>query len=124
MKYAIAFDLDTTALGEALGSSYNNAYSAIRDFLGSRRFQPQQGSVYFGANNVNAVDCVVAIMDLTAQYPWFAHCARDVRMLRVEDDNDLMPVIRRAAGIPDPDLAPAQAPPRSGPRTRQSAPRP
>jgi virulence-associated protein VapD len=40
---------------------------------------------------------MVAVIDLTNQFPWFAACVRDIRMLRIEELNDLMPVVQRIA---------------------------
>lgn len=97
--YAIAFDLDSAKLEASYGKpSPNNAYKDIETVLTGHGFKRKQGSVYFGSAAVNAVTCVMAIMDLTTRHPWFAASAKDVRMLRVEDDNDLMPAISRAAG--------------------------
>jgi virulence-associated protein 2 len=56
-------------------------------------FSHQQGSVYFGDETVDAVKCVLAVQKLAKEYPWFATCAKDVRMLRIEDNNDLMPAL-------------------------------
>jgi virulence-associated protein VapD len=41
----------------------------------------------------------MAVIDLMARLPWFAACVRDIRMLRIEELNDLMPVVRRLAGL-------------------------
>ncbi|MFO0575345.1 MAG: hypothetical protein U1A78_15240 [Polyangia bacterium] len=49
-------------------------------------------------------------MDLTTRHPWFAASATDVRMLQVEDDNDLKPVIARAASQAQPAKKPAKKP--------------
>jgi virulence-associated protein VapD len=96
--YAIAFDLDKAKLEASYGKpSWNNAYKDIETVLTGHGFSRQQGSVYFGDATVNAVTCVMAIMDLTTRHPWFAASAKDVRMLRVEDNNDLKPAIIRAA---------------------------
>ena len=40
----------------------------------------------------------VAVQDLTRKYPWFAASVEDIRMLRIEDNNDLMPAIEMIAG--------------------------
>jgi virulence-associated protein VapD len=97
--YAIAFDLDTATLEDTYGSpSYKNAYSDIRKVLEQHGFDWQQGSVYFGGSAVNAVTCVLASIALTKAYPWFAASVRDIRMLRIEELNDLKPAITQAAG--------------------------
>jgi len=96
-NYAITFDLDTQCLNEAYPlQTYNNAYGDVKRFLLSNGFAWQQGSVYFGDETVDAVKCVIVVQQLVKKYPWFAACAKDVRMLRVEDNNDLMPAIAAA----------------------------
>jgi virulence-associated protein VapD len=49
-----------------------------------------QGSTYFGNDTVDAVKCVTAVQRLSRKYPWFKAAVRDVRMLRIEENNDLM----------------------------------
>ncbi len=94
--YAIAFDMDTELLKTHYPSpSWQNAYADIKRVLYRHGFSWQQGSVYFGDNRVNAVTCVLAAMDLSSSFPWFSLCVRDVRMLRVEELNDLMPAVQR-----------------------------
>lgn len=96
--YAIAFDMDIDQLRIHYGDPYNNAYLEIRRVLESHNFSWQQGSVYFGDASVTAATVMVAVIDLTHRLPWFAACVRDIRMLRIEELNDLMPVIQRIAG--------------------------
>lgn len=92
--YAIAFDLNQDTLSKTYGSSsYNNAYTDIRRELDLYGFTRQQGSVYFGCENVDAVTCVLAVQALSLKYPWFAASITDIRMLRIEDNNDLKPAI-------------------------------
>lgn len=96
--YAIAFDLDTTVLQDAYKNpSWNNAYADIRKALEPHGFERQQGSVYFGDDTVDAVKCVLAVMELSAAFDWFEPSVKDIRMLRIEDNNDLMPAVSRAA---------------------------
>lgn len=88
--YAIVFDLDTESLKEFYhGNSYNNAYLDIRNFLASRGFEWKQGSTYFGDDTIDAVKCVTTIQKLARKYDWFTPCVRDIRMLRIEENNDL-----------------------------------
>jgi len=94
--YAIAFDMDIESLRSNYGDPYNNAYLEIRKILQSHGFNWQQGSVYFGAEQINAVTCVLAAIDLSRQLPWFAPSVRDIRMLRIEELNDLMPAVQQA----------------------------
>lgn len=92
--YAIAFDLDNSRLEQTYrNTSIPNAYKDIENVLLEYGFKRQQGSVYFGDETVNAVTCTTAVMELTQMYEWFAPSVRDIRMLRIEDNNDLSPVI-------------------------------
>jgi virulence-associated protein VapD len=93
--YAIAFDLDIESLRRAYGDPYNNAYAEIRGVVKRHGFNWQQGSVYFGDERINAVTCVLAAIDLSRSLPWFASSVRDIRMLRIEELNDLMPAVQQ-----------------------------
>ena len=93
--YAIAFDLKVSDLEQYYtGNSYNNAYGDIQKFLQTKGFTRQQGSVYFGELNVvDAVKCVMAVNALSQEFPWFKQCVTDIRMLRIEENNDLSPAL-------------------------------
>ncbi len=94
--YAITFDLDTKELEQHYHNpSYKNAYKDIENFLWEYGFTRQQGSVYFGDSTVDAVTCVTAVQDLRDEYSWFEPSVRDIRMLRIEERNDLMPAIQK-----------------------------
>ena len=95
--YAIAFDMDIEALRVSFGDPYNNAYLEIRRVLQRHGFTWQQGSVYFGGETVTAVTCVLAAQDLARSLPWFAASVRDIRMLRIEELNDLMPAVQQVS---------------------------
>ena len=96
--FAITFDLDTQTLEQTYGTpSWRNAYGEIRKTLADHGLDWQQVSVYFGNDKVDAVTCVLAVQDLTERYAWFQPSVRDIRMLRIEDNNDLMPAIANAA---------------------------
>jgi virulence-associated protein VapD len=95
--YAIAFDMDIEALRANYGDPYNNAYLEIRRVLQRHGFTWQQGSVYFGGEAVTAVTCVLAAQDLARSLPWFAASVRDIRMLRIEELNDLMPAVQQTS---------------------------
>jgi virulence-associated protein VapD len=97
--YAIAFDMDIEQLRVHYGDPYNNANLEIRRVLEGHQFQWQQGSVYFGGPEVTAATVMVAVIDLTTKLSWFAASVRDIRMLRIEEMNDLMPVVERVAGL-------------------------
>ena len=103
--YAITFDLDTDTLrrtysGPKGGFSSENAYSEIRAELKKRGFGWVQGSVYFGDDTVDSVTCVLAVQELTEKLTWFGPSVRDIRMLRIEENNNLMPAIERAVRNP------------------------
>lgn len=92
--YAIAFDLDQEILSKTYGvPSYTNAYNDIKKILESFGFDRQQGSVYFGNDKVDAVVAVMATQTLAKKFPWFSASVKDIRMLRIEDNNDLKPAI-------------------------------
>ncbi len=95
--YAIAFEMDIEQLRTNYGDSYNNAYLEIRRVLQHHEFVWQQGSVYLGGESVTAVTCVLAAIDLARSLPWFAASVRDIRMLRIEELNDLVPAVQQAA---------------------------
>src|SRR4051794_8407158 len=95
--YAITFDMDIDSLRLNYGDPYNNAYGEIRKVLQRQGFTWQQGSVYFGGETINAVTCVLAALELPRALPWFAASVRDIRMLRIEEYNDLMPAVQQAA---------------------------
>ena len=96
MTYAIAFDLDTDTLKELYPSaSWNNAYADIRGFLEDNGFDHKQGSVYFGNETIDAVTCVLVAQHLSNEFDWFEPAVKDIRMLRIEDNNDLMSAISR-----------------------------
>ena len=95
--YAIAFDMDTTALQAAYhNASWQNAYNDIGRVLSRYGFTRKQGSVYFGDDTVTATNCFLAVQDLTRSFAWFAPCVGDIRMLRIEETNDLRPVVDAA----------------------------
>src|SRR5205809_6850417 len=93
--YAIAFDMDIESLRTNYGDPYNNAYMEIKRVLQKHGFIWQHGSVYFGDERINAVTCVLAAIDLSNSLPWFAASVRDIRMLRIEELNDLMPAVQQ-----------------------------
>lgn len=94
MSYAIAFDLDTAVLKDLYGSeSWQNAYGDIKRTLVGLGFDHQQGSVYFGSAEITAVKCVLAAQKLSQTYPWFKPSVSDIRMLRIEEMNDLAPAL-------------------------------
>ena len=94
--YAISLDMDIESLRANYGDPCNNAYVEIRQIFRRHGFNWQQSSMYFGGAAINTVTCVQAVMDVSPQLGWFAASVRDIRMLRIEELNDLMPAVRQA----------------------------
>ena len=94
--YAITFDFDTQMLEQLYhADSWRNAYSDVWRFLEANGFENKQGSVYFALDEIDATDCIAVVQDLADEYDWFTPCLRDIRMLRIEENNDLMTVLDR-----------------------------
>jgi virulence-associated protein VapD len=92
--YAISFDLNTVRLRERHPAvSPQNAYDAICRVLGDHGFQRQQQSLYFGSRGSTAITCVLAAQDIQKRYPWFRDVVADIRLLRIEELNDLLPAL-------------------------------
>ncbi len=88
--YAIVFDFDTDMLRQIYpGPSWNNAYSEVRTYLTSRGFEWQQGSAYLGDETIDAVRCVRTVQKMAKKFARFRPSVRDIRMLRIEENNDL-----------------------------------
>lgn len=92
--YAVTFDIDTNCVSENGVNPPSKIYGDIRKFMEQHGFRWQQGSVYFGDDSINAVTCVTTIQILVKQMPCFATCVKDVRMLKIEENNDLMPAVK------------------------------
>ena len=73
--------------------SIRNPYNDIRTVLESHGFYRQQGNVYFGDETVDAVRCVLAVQECARTHDWFAASVSDIRMLRIEDNNNLQPAV-------------------------------
>ena len=88
--YAIVFDFDTEMLQQLYPTdSWNNAYADVRNYLTARGFDWMQGSAYFGDETVDAVRCVRVVQRMAKKFRWFTPSVRDIRMLRIEENNDL-----------------------------------
>lgn len=91
--YAISFDLDTAAAEKLCGTSWRGCYEKIATVFAEFGFARVQGSVYFGDENSDAVRCVMAVQEADRRFAWFGRVTRDLRMLRVDEDNDLLPAL-------------------------------
>ena len=88
--YAIVFDFDKDMLRQTYpGAPWNNASTEVRTYLTSRGFEWRQGSAYFGDETVDAVRCVRTMQRMAKKFAWFTPSVRDIRMLRIEENNDL-----------------------------------
>lgn len=93
--YAIAFDLSAEA-GKRLfgeGEKWKGCYDKIEHVLNKHGFRRQQGSVFFGSADTRATDCFAAVLELNDTYTWFLQVCRDMRMLRIDENDDLLSVI-------------------------------
>jgi len=94
--YAIVFELNQDMLA-TLSTNPITTYGDIKDALERHGFYWYKRNMYFGdVSKVDAVTCVLAVMDLAKQNPRFALSVSDIRMLRIEDNNDLMPAVKKA----------------------------
>ena len=92
--YASAFDFDTEATKREFGDmDHTQAWHLFRRSLEDRGFTNQQGSLYFGKEGTTPVDCVLAVQDASRRFAWLRKVVRDIRMLRIEENNDLYPAL-------------------------------
>jgi virulence-associated protein VapD len=88
--HAVVFELDTQVLQElSHNARYKNAHADIEKYLTSRGFEWWQGGTYFGNDTIDAVRCVRTVQKFSAKFPWFKPAVRDIRVLRIEENNDL-----------------------------------
>lgn len=96
-KYAIILTLDTDTLSKVYTeNSIASAYTDIEEILRSYGFYRKQCGVYFGDERVDAVKAVIAVQKLSKKYDWFYSSVQNIRMIRIEEENDLMAAIRFA----------------------------
>ena len=91
MMYAILINLDADSLLEH--EKQNNVNQQIKIYMIENGFIWKQGNIYFGNENITAVSCVVVIQKLAQKYSWFSTCVKEVRMLRIEENTDLLPAL-------------------------------
>jgi virulence-associated protein VapD len=103
--YAISFDLDTAAAEKLCGNGWRGCYEKIATVFAEFGFSRVQGSVYFGDENSDAVRCVMAVQEADRRYAWFGRVTRDLRMLRVDEDNDLLPALSNRLRLDNTDAA-------------------
>lgn len=91
--YAIAFDVDTAIAEKVIGDGWKGCYEKIERVFAAHGFRRQQGSLFFGDENTNAVTCMSAVRELDDRFPWFGPVIRDLRMLRIDEDNEVLPLL-------------------------------
>jgi virulence-associated protein VapD len=100
--YAICFDLNTEmAERHHPSNSETGAWKLIETVFRRHGFTRFQGSVYFGKEGTTWVQCALAVQELVTLHPWMRYAIRDCRALRVEENNDLLPLIGRQSGLFD-----------------------
>lgn len=85
--YAIAYDLNSEA------ALQYGAWDKIARVLGQHGFHRQQGSVFYGTSETSASTCFRAVLEMYRKFPWFWEVVRDMRMLRIDEEDDLLAVI-------------------------------
>jgi virulence-associated protein VapD len=107
--YAIAFDFNTAACQSRYpGADWKSAYRDVQRVLEAYGFWSQQGSVYY-SKHATAVKVIQAVLAVQAKHPWFREVVRDLRMLRIEENDDLLPLLGQPE-LPLPPATPKQPP--------------
>ncbi len=97
--YAIAYDLNKEA------ALKHDAWRKIARVLEEYGFHRQQGTVFYGTVETSASTCFAAVMDLNDKYPWFWQVVRDMRMLRIDEEDDLLAIIPNRLRLGKPGIA-------------------
>ncbi len=71
---------------------------AIGKYLIRNGFTHINGNLYMSYNGMSSVECVLIIQRLAKAHPWFASCVKDIHMLRIEENSNLMPALVGAGG--------------------------
>lgn len=104
--YAIAFDLDSRVAETLCGPNWRGTcYAQIKSVMEQHGFGRMQGSVYFGDDTSDAVRCFLAVRELDDKHAWFGRAVRDLRMLRVDEDTDLLPLLSNRLRLAHADVA-------------------
>ncbi|MEO7786217.1 MAG: hypothetical protein ABIR77_00120 [Sphingomicrobium sp.] len=103
--YAIAFDLDTKIAAELVTGGYHYCYTQIKMVMAEHGFHRVQGSVYFGDEASSPVSCMLAVKAMDERFAWFGRAVKDLRMLRVDEDDDMLPLLNNRLRFGDSDVA-------------------
>ena len=69
-------------------------YETIASFFDERGFTKLRDGVYLSDKDVNAVSATVAVEELASRRKWFALTIKSAKLLRVEEESDLIDAIR------------------------------
>jgi virulence-associated protein VapD len=92
--YAIMIDIDIDKLCNHYGNQCGKEHVEICSILEEHKFT-YQGGIYLGDHDTSVTSVILAVIDLTTRLPWFVDVVRGIRMLRVEESDDLMQVVQR-----------------------------
>jgi virulence-associated protein VapD len=96
-SYAIVIDFDIAMLAQLYpDADWRAADDDVRLTLEHAGFKRLQGHIYLGDETTDAVRCITIVQEFAAGHPWFAPSLRDIRMLRITDNDDLMPALQLA----------------------------
>ncbi len=93
IMYASLFDLDANSFDDSCSVSYTEAYNAIKRYMLANSFTWIQGNLYFASPVINSVNCVLIVQHMSKSFSWFNACVKDIRLLRIEENNDLLQAI-------------------------------
>jgi virulence-associated protein VapD len=96
--YALVFDLDHTTLDQTYRNFQNsNPYVDIKKALEARGFHRHHANLYFADDKVNVISCILAVLDFAKENAWFVSSVLDIRMLFIDDNSDLLPLLKKPA---------------------------
>ncbi|QQE87302.1 hypothetical protein [Azotobacter chroococcum] len=97
--YGIIINFDAEKLREMYsGPVHENAHADICSVLTEDfGFTCIQGDVYFGDESVSSITCVLAAQKLKERFSWFEASVKEIKMLRIDELNDLGPAIGRGS---------------------------
>ena len=94
--YAVALEFDAQRLEEHYPNrSWRNAYRDLGRFFDGLDFENKYGTFYVSPEGAGPVECILAVQDLAKLYAWFTPSLKHIRLVRIEEDVDLMPAIDR-----------------------------
>ena len=89
-RYAVMMTLKKQNLAKS--HPIKSSTAAIQDIelaLNSYGFHKAQEGLFIGNDAVDAVQAVIAVRETSKAYPWLRKCIAEIKMLRIEEINDL-----------------------------------